>query len=138
MRRIHFEQLCFVCAYERKKTGIGKVNVTPGTAAHQRRCIIVVVQPNDMAQFVGNNIACEAGQRLRIFPKTGDCNQDSPNGWPSGRGRIETGLLGQGDDHVTVRFLDAIQERRGKDARRCSVRADVIGRNRSETMRCRA
>jgi hypothetical protein len=80
MRRIHFEQLCFVCGYERKKTGIGKVKVTPSTAAHQRRYIIVVVQPNNMPQFVGNNIAGEAGQRQRIFPKAGDCYQDSPNG----------------------------------------------------------
>jgi hypothetical protein len=127
MRRIHFQQLCFVCGYEWKKTGIGKVKVTPSTAAHQRRRIIVVVQSNDMAQFVGNNIACEAGQRLRIFPKAGDCNQDSPNGQPSGRERIETGLFGQNDDHVTVRFLHAVQDSRRHYARRCSVRAEVIG-----------
>ena len=135
MRRIHFEQLCFVCTYERKKTGIGKVNVTPGTAAHQRRCIIVVVQPNDMAQFVGNNIACEAGQRLRIFPKTGDCNQGFPSGWPRGRECVETVLLGQGDDHVPVRFPDAVQDSRRHYARLCSIRTEVVGRDRSKTLR---
>ena len=136
MRRVHFEQLCFLRGCERKKAGIGKIKVAPGAAAHQRCCILVVAQSNGMPQFVGNNIACEAGRRPRICPKARDCDQNFPNGWPRGREWIETVPVGQGNDHVTVRFPDAVQQRRRNDARRCPVRAEVVSRDRSKTMRC--
>lgn len=130
IRRIHFEQLCLVRARERSESIIGKSGVAPvSSSAHQRGCIVVVVQSKRMTQLVGDNIACDAGPE-RIFSKAWDCDQDFSECRPRECEWIETCIVGKNDDHVAVRFPHAVHERRRKGL--CFQRNEIAGRDRSE------
>ena len=71
MRRIHFEQLCFVRGNQRKNTGIGKSKRHHALAAHQRRGIIVVAQSNDIANSWETTLRARPGNVCEYFRKLG-------------------------------------------------------------------
>jgi hypothetical protein len=88
-----------------------------------------------MPEFVSDDIACDPGQCEGLLPQRGNCDQHFSERRQGEREWIETGLLGQNYDHVTVRFPDAIQQRGRNDARRRFERAEVAGRDYSEAVR---
>jgi len=86
--------------------------MTPGRpAAHQRRCIIVVIQSNHVPQLVSDNIACATGQRERIQLITLDCYEDFSVRWPTGGEStdIEEFGVGQSHDHIANHLPNAMR-----------------------------